>query len=313
MDIYLAEPDMMSRMDGKIPLTAGHEFCGNVVGVGGDVTHVKEGDYVSAEMHITCGVCYQCRTGNGHVCRNTVIKGIDADGSFAEYVVVPGRNVLPLDADLPVEVAAFLDALGNAVHVANAVSVAESRVAVLGCGPIGLMAIAIAKHCGAVEVLATDVRREHLDWALRMGADAVFDVSNGAEHTGFLDRARSDRSRGGVDVVLEISGVPQAYEDALKIVRMGGDVCMLGLPQTPVTMNLASDVVFRGVTLRGIVGRRMFGTWFDMLDYLRSGLQDKIRSLATHHFALEDFEKGFALKASGEALKVILYPGGVPG
>ena len=308
LDIYKSDPDLIARMKKSIPVITGHEFCGEVVEVGEDVRRVKAGDYVSSEMHILCGECVNCRTGNGHVCINTIIKGIDADGCFAEYVVVPASNVVNLPEDLPEEVAAYLDAIGNAVHTVSAVDVVAKRVAVLGAGPIGIMGAAIAKKSGAREVLVTDINDRLLNFAKGNGADHVFNVSTQDGRRAFLETCRDDPTRRGVDVVLEMSGHPAAYDDLFQCVRMGGEVVLLGLPRRPLTVNFNRDVIFKGLTLRGIIGRKTFDTWFRMLGLIQSGLLDTLKKIVTHQFPLEDFQKGFDVKLKGEGLKVVFKP-----
>ena len=310
VSIYESDESLMHRMARALPVITGHECCGHVVAYGNGVNHLKEGDYVSSEMHIICGRCYNCRHGNGHVCLDTVIKGVDGDGCFAEYVKVPAGNVVLLDDSIPYEIAAFMDAFGNAVHTTNSVEITAKQVAVLGCGSIGLMAIAVARHCGAAEILATDINDNYLNIAQKMGADYVFNVRNEQEHQKFIDKSRSDSGRLGVDVVLEMSGNPAAISDALTIVRMGGDVSLLGLPHKPITINLSDDVIFKGIDIHGIIGRRMFDTWYRMIAYIKSGLGDKLMLLVTHRLQLEDFEKGFEAKRNGRAMKVIFYPNG---
>lgn len=310
MSIYDADKHLMERMGPVMPVVTGHEFCGHVIAYGTGVKHLKEGDYVSSEMHVVCGKCFNCRHGNGHVCIDTVINGVDSDGCFAEYVKVPAANVVLLDKSIPFEIAAFMDAFGNAVHTTNSVEVAAKRIAVLGCGSIGLMAIAVARHCGAAEILATDIIDAHLRLAQKMGADYVFNVQNEPEHREFIEMTRADSGKLGVDVVLEMSGNPAAISDALTIVRMGGDVSLLGLPHKPITIDLSDDVIFKGIHIHGIIGRRMFDTWYRMIAYIKSGLRDKLMQLVTHKFSLKDFEKGFEVKHQGQAIKVVFYPNG---
>ncbi|MFH1861369.1 MAG: alcohol dehydrogenase catalytic domain-containing protein, partial [bacterium] len=249
LDIYKSDPDLIARMKKTLPVITGHEFCGDIVEKGKDVTRLHVGDYVSAEMHIICGECVNCRTGNGHVCINTVIKGIDDHGCFAEYVVVPASNVIKLPPDLPEEVAAYLDAIGNAVHTLSGLDVVAKRVAVLGAGPIGIMGAAIAKISGARQVLVTDVNDYLLNIAKENGADAVFNVGTEDGKRAFLELCQSDPLRRGVDVVLEMSGHPSAYDDLFKCVRMGGEIALLGLPKHPLTVNFTRDIIFKGLKI----------------------------------------------------------------
>ncbi len=308
LDIYKSDPDLTNRMKPALPVVTGHEFCGEVVEIGDAVLKVKPGDYVSAEMHILCKECVNCRTGNGHVCINTIIKGIDADGCFAEYVVVPVSNVFKLPHDLPIEVAAYLDAIGNAVHTLSPIDVVGKRVAVLGAGPIGIMGAKIAKLSGAKEVLVTDVNQSLLDFAVQHGADRAFNVKSEKGREEFHETCTDDPARRGVDVVLELSGHPSAYDDLFKCVRMGGKVVLLGLPRKPLTVNFTRDVIFKGLTIYGIIGRRTYDTWFRMLGLIEAGLLDTLKALVTHEFSFEDFQRGFDIKLRGEGLKVILKP-----
>jgi threonine 3-dehydrogenase len=308
LDIYKSDPDLVARMSKVMPVVTGHEFCGEVVEVGDAVQKIGIGDYVSAEMHILCKECVNCRTGNGHVCINTIIKGIDADGCFAEYVIVPAANVIKLPRDLPVEVAAYLDAIGNAVHTFTPVDVVGKRVAILGAGPIGIMGAKIAKLSGALEVLITDVNPELLEIAARHGADRTFNVASEAGRQEFLTVCKEDPQRRGVDVVAELSGHPSAYKDLFESVRMGGDVLLLGLPREPLTVNFTRDIIFKGLTLHGIIGRRTYDTWFRMLGLIQAGLLDTLKALVTHEFPLKEFQKGFDIKLKGNGLKVVFRP-----
>jgi threonine 3-dehydrogenase len=308
VDIYKSDEDLARRMAKALPVIIGHEFCGEIAEVGKAVKRAKVGDYVSAEMHIVCGECYNCRTGNGHWCINTSVKGIDDDGCFAEYVVVPEYNIIKLPEDLPEDVAAYLDAIGNAMHTMSTIQIASRRIAILGAGPMGIMAAKIAKLCGAIEVLITDVNPMLLKVAAQNGADHVFNVSNPDERKAFIEICRKDPTRRGVDAVVEMSGHPTAYEDLFECVRMGGEVALLGLPRHPLSVNFTRHVVFKGLTIRGITGRRMFDTWFRMLGLMQAGLLPTLKEIVTHHLPLEDFQKGFDIKLKGDGLKVVFKP-----
>jgi threonine 3-dehydrogenase len=259
-------------------------------------------------MHMVCGECYNCQTGNAHVCINTKVKGIDDHGCFAEYVIVPDSNIVKLPPDLPEDVAAFLDAIGNAVHTMSQVDVIAKRIVVLGAGPMGIMAARIAQMCGAREVIVTDVNPVLLKVAAQNGADRIFNVSLPAERQEFLDVCRQDPTRRGVDVAVEMSGHPSAYNDLFECLRMGGEAALLGLPHKPLTVNFTKDVVFKGLTLKGISGRRMFDTWLRMLGLIEAGLLPTLKQIVTHHMPLQDFQKGFDIKLKGEGLKVVFKP-----
>jgi len=308
MDIYNSDADLARRMSKSLPVIVGHEFCGEVIEVGQSVKRVQVGNYVSAEMHVTCNECYNCRTGAGHVCINTIIKGIDDHGCFAEYVVVPASNVVKLPADLPEEVAAYLDAIGNAVHTMSAVDVVAKRVAILGSGPMGIMAAAISRLCGAREVLVTDISDKLLKVALENGAHRVFNVGKPEERREFINVAKSDPTRKGLDVAVEMSGHPSAYNDLFECMRMGGEVALLGLPRHPLTINFTRDIIFKGLTIKGIIGRKTYDTWYRMLGLIQAGLLPTLKSIVTHQIRLEDFQQGFDLKLKGEGLKIIMRP-----
>jgi threonine 3-dehydrogenase len=308
LDIYKSDPDLIARMTKVMPVITGHEFCGDVVEIGSSVKRTKVGDFVSAEMHILCGECYNCRTGNGHVCINTVIKGIDANGCFAEYVVVPESNIVILPADFPEEVGAYMDAIGNAIHTITPIELATKRVAVLGAGPIGIIGAAAAKICGAREVIVTDINDMLLKFALENGVDKVFNVSTPEGRQSFIETCRSESIYKGVDVVIEMSGHPSAYEDLFQCVRMGGEVVLLGLPKRPLTVNFTRDIIFKGLTIHGIIGRRTYDTWFRMIGLMQAGLLPTLKRVVTHRIPLKDFQKGFDVKLKGEGLKIVMNP-----
>jgi len=275
----------------------------------------------TAEMHIACGVCWQCRHGEKNVCRNTIIKGIQQDGGFAEFLVVPAENVVLFENDeIPVEVIAFMDAIGNATHTVQSVSVKGKTVAVLGCGVQGLMAIAVAKYSGASKIFATDASHgefsheklvtKRFRLAKLYGANHTFDVNIDREKEGFYRTVMEQTGNTGVDVVFEMSGNYRAYEDAFKIVRMGGTISLLGLPGGQMVVDFSKDIIFRGITIHGIIGRRVFETWDLMTEILKRGLAKKFieTGFVSHDLPLEEFEKGFSAIMNGDALKVILRP-----
>ncbi len=299
------------------PVVFGHEFCGHVHALGKDVASFKEGDYVSAEMHVVCGTCFQCRTGRGHICAKTTIYGLHHDGCFADYVKVPASNVLKLSPKIPPRVGGFLDALGNATHTALAADVVGRRIAVMGCGPIGAMAAAVAEFAGASELFLFDVSDRALArtrrWATMTGRRipvTVFDTRG--EGRAAALRTIAERTGDGVDAVLEMSGAEPAINDALEIVRPGGQLRLLGLTsRKDVTIrDYSKNVVFKGVDVQGIIGRRMFGTWYAMLGMLEAGLD--VEPIVTAEYDLEQFEPAMAAFDRGETWKVVLYPGGKP-
>ncbi len=290
----------------KPPRTMGHEFAGEVVEVGPEVFTAKPGDYVSAETHVVCDSCVQCMLGEKHVCQNTKILGVDTDGCFADYAVVPASNIWMNDPEIPPDIASIQEPLGNAVHTVMSGETRGKTFAVFGCGPIGLMAIGVAKACGASLVVAADINDYRLGLAKEMGADLIVNSKQADPVQAILDRTRGI----GVDAVLEMSGASVVYGQMFKVVRAGGRVVLLGLPARPQTVNFSDDIVMRGITVQGITGRRIWDTWLTAKELLKSGRLD-LRPLITHHLDLADFARGMDLMTSGDCGKVILYPGGV--
>jgi len=297
----------------KIPLIFGHEFCGEVVDVGVDVTSVKVGDFVSAETHIVDGTCYQCQTDRMHVCRHLEILGVDRDGVFAEYVALPERNAWKNDPKLDPGVASIQEPLGNAVQTAlpkdNVEDVAGKHVAVLGCGPIGLMAIAVVKTLGAAKIFATagGANKVRMDLAAKMGADLVLSAREDGEN--IPQRILSETDGNGVDVALEMSGAPTALKQAFEILTPGGRVSLLGLFDKSVMFDFNDAMIFKAATAYGISGRRMFQTWHQVRGLLsNSEFRSKIASIITHKLSLEDVGEGMELINSKKAAKVILEP-----
>ncbi|HWQ33642.1 MAG TPA: alcohol dehydrogenase catalytic domain-containing protein [Blastocatellia bacterium] len=315
------------------PLVIGHEFCGEVVEIGAGVPKdlVSIGDYVTSEMHIACGYCHQCMTGRKHVCQNVRIKGVHLDGTFADYVCVPFDNLINLERFggrkmIPPRFGAFLDALGNAVHTVMEGDVSGKTVAILGCGTQGMMATAVARALGATRIYVTDFSvssggidsghlRRRFEIAREMGADSCFDTNeknSPGQKQELFERAR-DEHGGGVDVVLEMSGAEAAYNDAGTLVKNGGQIMLLGIPSRPLSaFDVGNHLIWKGVTMRGIFGRRMFETWYTMLDLLaadKSGLKAKLEKIiAREPVLLENFERGFEMVRSQEAVKVLLTP-----
>jgi threonine 3-dehydrogenase len=303
------------------PRIYGHEFCGEIDALGHEHGRedLAEGAYVSAEMHVTCGVCRPCRMGRGHVCERTEIIGFHRDGSFAEYVIVPARNVVQLDrAAVPLKVGAFLDALGNAVHTVQDHDLEGSTVAILGYGPIGAMAAAIAHHERADRIYVLDVSRHALEQAARWRdlkqADNLRVLETGGAESVRATERILDETSGGVDLVLEMSGAAAAINQGLRIARMGGAMSLLGIPsRESITIeNFARDLIFKGLTLQAIIGRRIFSTWERMLELLASGLD--VAPLVSHEYeGLDRFIEGMEAFDSHEALKVVFYPHGSDG
>ena len=291
------------------PLTLGHEFAGTVVETGSLVRNVSTGDYVSAESHITCGVCFQCRTGHAHMCERTRILGVDRDGAFARYVAVPGSVIWRNDrSKLPPEIATIQEPFGNAVFATSEQDLAGRAVAVLGCGPIGLFTIGIARASGAAVVMAADRTPFRLGLAEQMGASAVVNVDETPDTAAwFLDQHEGY----GFDVVFEMSGSPRAIADSFRIARNGGRVILFGIPARPVEIDVAEALIFKNLNVLALNGRRIFETWYRTRWLLESGVVD-VRPLITKELPLEEFETAFALLSAGEACKIVLYPGGRP-
>ncbi len=297
-DVHIYTWDEWARRRLKPPLVVGHEFAGDVEQVGRLVTAVHVGDRVTAEGHIVDGRCMLCRTGNSHVCPHTKIIGVDRDGCFADYIAMPATNVWPLDDDVSYDVGAIHDPMGNAFHTALTANIPGACVLITGCGPIGLFAVGICKAAGASRVIASDVVDARLALARRMGADD-------AVHPDDVRRAVYAATDGlGADVVLEMSGVPAAVRQALALVRVGGRVQMLGIPARPLEIDFATEVIFRGLTIYGVVGRRMYDTWIQMTRFLRSRRFDPT-PVITHRLPLEAVDDAIRLITSGEAGKVI--------
>jgi len=297
----------------KIPLIFGHEVAGKVVEVGSDVTSVQMGDMVSAETHIVDGTCYQCKTDRMHVCQNMEILGVDRDGVFAEYVALPERNAWKNDPKLDPAVASIQEPLGNAVQTVlpkdNIEDIAGKNVAVLGCGPIGLMAIAVVKVLGAAKVFATagGLNEVRIQLAKRMGADVVLSAREEGENVVKIIRDATDGN--GVDVALEMSGSPMAVRQAFEMLTPGGRVSLLGILEKPMELDLNNAVVFKAAMVYGITGRRMFQTWYQVKGLLSNpNFRNKIASIITHRIPMRDVAKGIDLLNFKQAGKVALEP-----
>ncbi|HTQ86586.1 MAG TPA: L-threonine 3-dehydrogenase [Candidatus Solibacter sp.] len=304
-DLHIYHWDAWSASRLRPPLTFGHEFCGVVESVGEGVTGFARGDRVTAEMHVACGHCRPCRAGQPHVCQNVRILGIDKDGCFAEFVSIPATNLWKLDAAIPDHYAAIMDPLGNAVHSVLAGPIAGATVAVTGCGPIGLMSIVVAKACGCSTIYATEVSPHRAKLAGEMGADLVLNP----KETDATARVLAETGGAGVDVLLEMSGNPAAIRAGLHMLRPGGRASLLGIPSEPVTLDLLGDVIFKGATVLGIYGRRMYETWLEMTALLRDG-RLKLDPLFKERMRLGEYARAFQMLEQGAAGKVLLVPNG---
>jgi threonine 3-dehydrogenase len=316
-DIHIWKWNEWSQQRVHPPITIGHEFAGTVVEVGSAVEHVRVGEYVSAESHITCGMCFQCRTGQAHMCPKTKVIGVDRDGAFAEYVVLPESVIWHNDpTKLPPEIATLQEPFGNAVYATLAHDLAAQTVAVFGCGPIGCFAVAIAKASGAAAVFATDIVDYRLELAKRMGADAIYnpkhdpktdaDGRNGT--TNWLIEANEGY---GIDVVLEMSGSAEAITSAFRAVRNGGRVTLFGLPSRPVEIDVAENMIFKNLTVLALNGRRIFDTWYQTRWMLERGVVD-LRPLITRELLFDEIDEAMQLLSSGQACKIVLRPKEIP-
>jgi threonine 3-dehydrogenase len=286
---------------GPPPMIFGHEMAGVVVGHGPGAGRVPLGEQVAAETHIVDWTCYQCRTGRAHVCSALRILGVHAPGTFAQYVVIPETNAWVYEG-LPAEIAALQEPMGNAVHACFVEEVAGQTVAVLGCGPIGLMAVAVLRMAGARRIFATDLNPERREMATRMGADVVMD----ARDDEVVERLRSETDGNGVDVVLEMSGAEPALHQGLAAVTNGGRVSLLGTHSVPATVDLSEEIIFKGLRIYGITGRKLFDTWYRTTALLEEGLD--LTPIITHRLPLSEFATAFDLVASGHAGKIVLLP-----
>ena len=309
-DLHIYRWDEWAQQRIRPPLTIGHELAGTVVAVGRDVRGVAEGDFVSAESHITCGHCFQCRTGQAHMCPHTKIIGVDCDGAFAEYVRLPESVIWLNDrAKLSPEVASLQEPFGNAVFALSPYDLPGHSVAVFGCGPIGLFAIGIVKASGAAGVWASDIQPFRLDLARRMGA---LDVVNAAEHEGGVPAWFREQNEGyGLDIGIEMSGAAQAVRDVFETVRNGGRVTLFGIPSRPVEIDIAEKMIFKNLTVFAINGRKIFETWYRTRWLLESGVVD-VRPLITEVRRFDDIDEAMEQLASGRACKIVLRPNGKP-
>jgi threonine 3-dehydrogenase len=301
-DVHIYHWDRWSEQRINTPMIIGHEFAGEVVEIAGDTTRFKIGDRVTAETHIGDGTCYQCRTGNAHICENVSILGVDRDGSFAEFVAVPLENIWPVRPEVPPEIASVMEPLGNAVHTAYSARTDGASVLVTGCGPIGLFSIAVAKACGASRIYATEVKPFRRNLAKQMGADVVIDPTE-QDIAGII---MDETGAIGVDVLLEMSGHPDAIHQGLASLKKGGRAALLGIPAGSMEIDLAGELIFKEIEMKGINGRLMFDTWYQMDRLFESGKLD-ITPVITHHMRLDQFDEAIRLIDSGETGKVVLH------
>ncbi|HZP10802.1 MAG TPA: L-threonine 3-dehydrogenase [Nevskiaceae bacterium] len=298
-DLHIHEWDAWAASTIKVPMVIGHEFVGEIVAVGSNVNDYKPGEIVSGEGHVTCGRCRNCLAGRRHLCAYTLGVGVNRDGAFAEYVVIPMSNVWRHDPKIDLDVASIFDPFGNAVHTALSFPVLGEDVLITGAGPIGLMACAVVKHAGARHVVVTDVNDKRLRMAEKMGATLAVNPKT----TTLADVQRQLGMTEGFDVGLEMSGNPAAFRDMLANLCHGAKIAMLGIPSGEMAIEW-KQVIFNMLTIKGIYGREMYETWYKMTVMLESGLD--IKPVITHHLQWDQFAEGFAAMNAGEAGKVVL-------
>ncbi len=298
-DIHIYKWDEWSQNTIPVPMIVGHEYVGEVVGMGQEVRGFKVGDRVSGEGHITCGHCRNCRAGRRHLCRNTVGVGVNRQGAFAEYLVIPAFNAFKIPANISDKLASIFDPFGNAVHTALSFNLTGEDVLITGAGPIGIMAAAVARHVGARHVVITDVNDYRLELARQMGASRAINVSKETIADTMTELGMTE----GFDVGMEMSGVPSAFKGMLDHMNHGGKIAMLGIPPKDMAIDW-TKVVFKGLEIKGVYGREMFETWYKMASLIQSGLD--LIPMLTHEFPVDDFQQGFELMASGQTGKVVL-------
>ncbi len=302
-DLHIYQWDEWAAGRLKPPLVFGHECCGEVVACGEEVENVKVGDYIAAETHVICHTCYQCRTGQGHVCENVSIVGVDRPGIFADYAVIPAENAWLTDRRFPPEIATLQEPFGNAVHTALSGRITAKSILVSGCGPLGLFSIALARFAGASHVFATELTPLRRELAAKVGVTRVFDPTQ-EDVVGGVHRMTGGK---GVDVLLETSGAARAIEDGFKCLTYGGRAALLGLPSKPFPFDFTNQIIFKGATVIGISGRELFETWYRTRALLEGGLD--LSPVITHRLPLEEFERAFELIRSGQCGKIVFRIG----
>jgi threonine 3-dehydrogenase len=302
-DVHIYKWDRWSQGRIKPPLTVGHEFCGKVLAIGDQVTNVRVGDVVSAETHIVCGTCEFCQRGEYHICENTKIIGVDTDGCFAEYAKMPAYNLIVNNSNIEPKYLSVQEPLGNAVHTMLHFDITDKTVAVVGCGPIGLMGVNIAKAVGAKKIIAIEINEYRIQLAKELGAHVVINPLK----ENVIDRVLEETDGKGIDVVTEFSGNKTAIEQAFKYIKPGGKMSMLGIVDSNIEIDLSNDIVFKGITIYGVVGRKMFQTWDQVTLLVQSGKLD-LNKIVTHTFRLTEMEEAMKVMMSGNSGKVVLIP-----
>ena len=298
-DVHIYKWDEWSQKTIPTPMVVGHEYVGEVVDMGQEVRGFAVGDRVSGEGHITCGHCRNCRAGRVHLCRNTTGVGVNREGAFAEYLVIPAFNAFKIPDNISDELASIFDPFGNATHTALSFEMVAEDVLITGAGPIGIMAAAVAKHVGARHVVITDVNEYRLELARKMGATRAVNVANDKLEDVMNELGMTE----GFDIGLEMSGVPSAFNSMLNNMNHGGKIAMLGIPPSDMAVDW-NKVIFKGLVIKGIYGREMFETWYKMASLIQSGLN--LDPIITHQYSVDDFQAGFDMMISGQSGKVIL-------
>ncbi|MDY0928949.1 L-threonine 3-dehydrogenase [Pantoea trifolii] len=298
-DVHIYNWDDWSRKTIPVPMITGHEYVGEVVGMGQEVKGFAVGDRVSGEGHITCGHCRNCRAGRTHLCRNTVGVGVNRQGCFAEYLVIPAFNAFKIPDNISDELAAIFDPFGNAVHTALSFDLVGEDVLISGAGPIGIMAAAVCKHVGARHVVITDINDYRLDLARKMGVTRAVNVAQENLRNVMAELGMTE----GFDVGLEMSGAPPAFRTLLEVMNHGGRIALLGIPPGEMSIDW-NQVIFKGLFIKGIYGREMFETWYKMAALIQSGLD--LTPIITHRYHIDEFQQGFDEMRSGRSGKVVL-------
>ena len=296
-DLHIYKWDEWSQKTIKPPLVIGHEFVGEIVEMGQEVRGYRIGQRVSAEGHIVCGVCRNCRAGTQHLCPNTKGIGVNRDGAFAEYITMPVQNLWPVPESIPSDLASFFDPFGNAAHCALEFDIVGEDVLITGAGPIGIIAVGICKHIGARNVVITDVNDYRLKLAADMGATRCINVSKEK-----ISDVMEQMNITGFDLGMEMSGNPHAFNDMLTSMYNGGKITLLGMLPDSTQINW-DNIIFKGLSVKGITGRRMYETWYKMTQMLLNGFP--LRKALTHTIDIDDFQTGFDLMASGQCGKVV--------
>jgi threonine 3-dehydrogenase len=300
-DYHIYSWDKWSQNRIKPPLTLGHEFIGTVAKVGEEVHHITPGDRVSGEGHIVCGHCNFCRTGQAHICQTVEIIGVDREGCFAEYLAMPVDNLWPVPDEIPDKFASIYDPIGNAMHTVMSAHISGTSVLIMGAGAIGLFAVSIAKAAGASLVIVIEPNSYKSDLAKKGGADIVLNPMTDDVETAVMNATHKI----GPEVILEMSGNPKAMKQAFQLLRKGGEICLLGLPSGDVPVDWSEEIIFKGITIHGITGRRMYDTWYQTHEFLLHH-RDLIDAAVTHVLPFDQFQKGFDLMEKGDCGKVVL-------